>query len=565
MPPMRRSLVTLALTSALAAAPLAAQASAPPDVIFTGAFVTLDSAAPRAEAMAVRDGRIVAIGSRVLVERLAGPRTRRIALPGAALPGFVDAHVHAAMLGELLESLDLHGSPKAEALARVRRAAAAAPAGQWIVGGGWDQAFWRPSVYPTAAELDAVSAGHPVLLDRVDGHAVWANSRALALAKIGRATRDPAGGRIERAADGTPTGILVDSAVDLVRRVVPRATSAEIRRRLAAALAQYARWGLTGVHDAGDELPVLDALRALGAQGALPIRIYAMASASDSTLVRTLQRGPEVGLFGGMLTIRSLKVVFDGALGSRGALLAAPYADAPTQRGLQLVREATLDSIVRRAVARGLQVNVHAIGDDANHRVFDAFARAGDAARRLRFRVEHASMIPDADVPRFAALGVIASMQPVFVGEYSRFAEARVGAARLPMVYRTRDLLAQGAIVASGTDYPASDAGDPIATLVAAVTRRGPDGKPASGWLPAQAIGLGAALRSMTSSPAYAAFEERDLGALTVGRLADLTVLSADPTRVTRERLGSIRVRRTIVGGRTVFDSDTARKDPMPR
>ena len=487
--------------------------------------------------------------------------TRQTVLPGVALPGFTDAHAHPQFLGELLESLDLARLSKAEILQRVRTASAAAASGAWIRGSGWDQEFWRPPEYPTAAELDSVSADHPVMLDRVDGHAVWVNTLALQLAGISRDSPDPTGGKIVRDARGEPSGILIDSAMDLVTRVVPAPSDADVERRLRAALAQYAKWGLTGVHDAGASLREMAIYRQLAERGALPVRMYVMASAQEPTFTRTLERGPEIGLGGGMLTIRSVKVVLDGALGSRGAQLSAPYSDAPKERGLSLVTDAQLDSIIAAAAARGFQVNVHAIGDEATHRLLDAFERAGSVTRSLRFRDEHVSMVRDEDVPRFARLGVIASMQPVFVGEYSRFAEARVGKARLPWVYRTRDLLEAGAMVASGTDYPASDSGDPIMTLYGMVTRRGPDGQPDGGWLSTQRVGVEVALRSMTQGAAYAAFQEKELGEITVGRQADFTVLSGDPYAVAPEELRSLtgvadggrrahRVRRRQVTGR---------------
>ena len=539
-----------------------AQGGGEPDVILSGMFITLDAALPRAEAIAVRRGIIAAVGTRAHVDSTAGPTTRRLDIPGVALPGFADAHVHTLALGELLETLDLHGLSKAEVLGRVRRAAAAAPAGQWIRGAGWDQALWRPPEFPTAAELDSVSAGHPVLLDRIDQHAAWLNSRALRLAGITRERADPVGGRIIRDADGAPTGVLVDSAVALATRVVPAPDAEALERRLRAALAQYAAWGLTSVHDAGASLRELAAFRSLAAEGALPVRIYAMAVARDSTLARTLARGPEVGVGGGMLTIRSVKVVLDGALGSRGAELRAPYSDAPAERGLVLASDATVDSILRVATARGFQVSVHAIGDEANRRLLDAVERAGAAGRALRVRDEHASMVRDEDVPRFARLGVIASMQPVFVGEYSRFAEDRVGPARVASVYRTRDLLERGTVIASGTDFPASDAGDPVSTLFSMVTRRGADGTPRAGWQPNQRVTVDAALRSMTAGPAYAAFQERELGALTVGRAADVTVLSADPYALPPDQLRSLRVLMTIVAGRTTY---RARESPAGR
>lgn len=520
-----------------------------PDVIFTGSFITLDSLQPRVEAVAVRRGMITALGSRVHVDSTAGPATKHVALAGFVLPGFADAHAHPLMLGELLGTLSLHGVSKAQTLDLVRQAARSVPAGQWIKGDRWEESYWQPAVFPTAAELDSVSGNHPVILSRIDGHAIWVNSRAMQLAGVTRASADPPGGRIVRDPSGAPSGVFVDEAMDLVQRAVPPATPAMLERRLRQAFAQYLKWGLTSVHDAGEPAPVIAAYRALAARNEIPLRMYLMAAAPGAAFTDGLKRGPEIGLGAGMLTLRSFKIVLDGALGSRGAELSAPYSDAPDQRGLAIVSDSALDSIIQRAAARGFQVNVHVIGDAANHRMLNAFERAGEATRRLRFRDEHTSMVRDEDVPRFAQLGVIASMQPVFVGEYSRFAEQRVGADRLHWVYRTRDLLESGAVVASGTDYPAADTGDPVTTLFSMVTRRGSDGTPEGGWRPSQAVGVDATLRSMTIAPAYATFDEKTRGSLSVGHVADFTVLSADPYAVPPAQLRSLRVLMTIVNG----------------
>ncbi len=522
-------------------------------IVYTGRFVTLDSLAPRAEAIAVRDGRIEAIGTRAYIDSVAGPDAVHESLPGVVVPGFTDAHAHAAALGGVLESVDVRGVSKAVVLERVAAAAARAPAGAWIRGGGWDQSFWSPPDFPTAAELDAVSAGHPVILDRIDGHAVWVNGRAMQLAGIDRAAVAPAGGRIVRDAAGIPSGVLVDDAIDLVSRVVPPLDLAQRARQLRSALAQYASWGVTSIHDAGVSLADIDSYRALLGDGPLPVRAYVMAAADRATFDAVLARGPEIGSGDGTFTLRTIKVVDDGALGSRGARLSSPYRDDRSERGLILVPRPQLDSIIARSLARGFQVAVHAIGDASTHDVLDAFERAGAAGRASRFRLEHVSMLRDDDLPRLAQLGVIASMQPVFVGEYARFAEARVGAARLPWVYRTRDVVMSGAVLATGTDFPASDTGDPIATLASMVTRQGYDGTPASGWLPGQRVSVDIALRSMTAGAAYAAFEEADRGELRVGRLADLTVLSDDPFAIEPAALRNLVVLRTIVGGRTTF------------
>jgi hypothetical protein len=525
------------------------------DVVFTGRFVTLDPERPEASALAVAAGRVVAAGSEADVAAVLDPAVPRVSLQGVAVPGLADAHVHALAFGEQLEILDLRGLSKAEILERVAARVKESAPGAWIAGRGWDQGFWRPAVFPTALELDAVSESHPVVLTRIDGHSVWVNSAAIRLAGITRATRDPEGGYLMRA-NGVPTGVLVDAATEFVEKVTPEPTRAQLKARLKAALAQYVRLGLTSVHDAGVDLQGIDLYRELMNEAELPLRIYVMAQGSGPTAARLLSTDPDTSVPDHRLVIRSFKLMLDGALGSRGAQLAEPYADAERQRGLELMTDGALATFVREAASRGYQVNAHAIGDLAVSRALDAFERHGGpnlAARR--FRIEHASVIAERDVPRFASLQVIASMQPNFVGEYSRWAADRLGPVRVLRVMPFKDLLESGARVAAGSDYPAADSGDPLVTLFSLVTRMGARGAPAGGWLPAQKVGVDAALRAMTSGPAYAAFQEGDLGALTPGRLADFTVLSADPRSTPAEQLKDLSVVMTVVGGVRVFES----------
>ena len=528
-----------------------------PDTIFVGHFITLDASRPRAEAVGVKNGRIVSVGSRSEVERGRSGPAATIEIPGVALPGFADAHVHLASLGQQLERLDLRGLTKEQVLERVSAAAREAPPGALVSGSGWDQGFFSPPVFPTASDLDAVSGDHPIVLSRIDGHSSWVNSRVLALAGISRRTPDPAGGRIERNAAKEPTGILVDRAQDALIRVRPSAAAgADRERRVRAALQQYARWGLTSVHDAGTDLETIAVYKDLLARGDLTVRVYAMASGKTAT-DDYLASGPEVDLGDGRLTIRSFKVVADGALGSRGAALTDPYADAPGERGLDLVSDGELDQLIKAARAKGFQVNVHAIGDRTVRRVLDAFERGG-VTMEERFRIEHASMIAPADRARFARLGVIASVQPVFVGEYSRWAEERVGPARIRWVLPIRDLIAEGVPLAFGTDFTASDSGDPIATLSGAVLRQSAAGVPSGGWYSDQKVDVDTALRLMTAGPARAAFEEQHLGSIAVGRYADLTILSHDPYALAGDALRTLRVRMTVVGGRVIFDARSA-------
>ena len=531
--------------------PAPARASEPsPDTIFIGQFLTLDSEHPRAEALAVSKGRILAIGSRKEIEPLAGKGTRTVQLAGVAVPGFADAHIHVEGIGAQLEKFDLRGLDKTAVLAKVAEAAKTTPAGAWIQGEGWDEGFWKPSVFPTAKELDAVSGDHPVALGRIDEHSVWVNSKALALAGISRSTPDPEGGLIRRDADGEPTGLLVDNARELASKVIPKPTRADRERRLRAALLQIAKWGLTSVQDAGVGLETISIYKDLLQQGALTARVYAMAG--EGAIPHYLETGPEPDLGGGMLSVRSFKLFLDGALGSRGAELTEPYTDAPKEHGLQLMKDPELARIVAAALQKGFQVNTHAIGDRAVSRALDAFEHAGVTGKE-RFRVEHASVVTDDDVRRFARLGVIASMQPVFVGEYSRWSEDRVGPGRVHWVLRTRDMLNAGVAVAAGTDYPASDSGSPIATLHCLVTRQSATGQPPKGWYADQQVSVDQALRLMSAGPAFAAFRENDLGSLTRGRYADFTLLSADPYRIAPAELKNLMVRMTVVGGRIVF------------
>lgn len=524
-----------------------------PDAIFIGKFLTLDPGHPQVEAVAVSAGRIVAVGSKSELEALANKATRKIAVSGVVLPGFADAHIHVEGIGEELEKLNLRGLTKAEILAKAEEAVRSAPQGSWIFGEGWDQGFWRPAVFPTAKELDAVSGDHPVVLDRIDGHSRWVNSKVLALAKISGDTPDPPGGLILRNAAGEPTGMLVDHAQELTSAVMPKPMHADRERHIRAALQRFTRWGLTSVHDAGIDLETIAIYKDLLNRGELPVRVYAMA-AGGAAMTHYLARGPEPDLGNGMLAVRSFKLVLDGALGSRGAEMTAAYADAPGEHGLQLVKDDELNQIVRAARQRGFQVNTHAIGDRAVGRAVDAFEKYG-VTRAERFRVEHASVVTDEDLARFARLGIIASMQPVFVGEYGRWAEDRVGASRVHWVLRTHDFLNAGVALAAGTDYPASDSGSPIATLHCLVTRQSADGKPEAGWYSEQRVDVDQALRMMTVGPAFAAFQEKDLGSLTVGRYADFTAVSANPYELPRNGLRSLTIRMTVVAGRIAFDA----------
>jgi len=524
-----------------------------PDTIFVGQFITQDDGGRNVEAISVSDGVITAAGSRSEIEGTAGSNTTTVEIPGVAVPGWIDGHVHIAGFGKLLANLNVQAMKKDQIISSVAAAADAAPDGEWIIGRGWDEGFFDIVEYPVAADLDAVSPRNPVLLNRIGGHSAWVNSMALELAGIDQDTRDPAGGRVVRDANGDETGMLLEQAESLVVAVMPDMNTPEyLERYIRVALDQYRQWGLTGVHDAGATLQEIEILKKLLDAGELPLRVYSMAM-GDAAVEHYLANGPEIGLGDDRLTIRSFKIYVDGALGARGAEMSEPYSDAPETSGLQQLSDAELDGIISAARARGIQVNGHVIGDFGVERLLDAIERNGVPAEE-RFRIEHASIISPANLPRFAELGVIASMQPVFIGEYQRWGVDRVGDERAPWIMPIRDLLDSGARFAASTDFPASDSGDPRTTLNALVNRTGFDGAPEGGWFPEQSVDVSTALRAMSAGNAYAAFEENKLGALTVGRYADFTVLADDPAEVNREDLLQIGVNMTVVGGVITYE-----------
>lgn len=532
----------------------AAANPAPAETVLLGRFVTLDPVHPEVSGVAVRGERIVAVGSREELSPWIGPETKERQLPGVGFPGFAEGHGHPQGVGRWLKLIDLRGLAKAQILERVAAAVRAAAPGEWIQGGGWDEGFFQPSVFPTTRDLDEVARENPVFLSRIDGHSAWLNSRALSLAKITEGTPDPEGGKILRDGKGAPAGVLVDAAVGLARDAIPPLSHEDRLAQLKAALAQYVRWGVTSLHVTGEGLEGLELFKELLASGELPLRVYALASGDSPAAEHYLAREPELNL-GGRLTIRGFKVLLDGALGSRGAQLAAPYSDAPSDTGLVLMKDDAFRDLVRRATERGFQVATHAIGDRAVRRALDGYEAAGPSIRALRPRIEHASVIQPQDLPRFSRLGVIASMQPVFVGEYGRWALERLGPERIRWVMPIRQLIESGAVVSSGTDFTASDTGNPIMTLYALVTRKGADGKPEEGLVPEERVGLDQALRTMTQAPAFAAFQENDLGTLALGRLADITVLSADARTTPPEHIRDLHVVATVVGGRVVYSA----------
>ncbi len=521
-------------------------------LLLTGGKVyTADDRMREAEAVLAVDGRIAYVGTAAEAKRRAPAGTRTLELAGrAVLPGFTDAHVHLSGVGsrELSFNLETVGS-LADLQARLKtRAAQSADPKAWSVGRGWIESRWAPPVFPTRTDLDAAEAKRPVVLVRADGHALVANTAALALAKIDRTTPNPPGGEILRGADGEATGVLVDNAMTLVRRLIPAETAAERVKALEVGAARELRLGWTQVQVAGASVAELEAMRDLRT----PLRIYAAASGPGPAAERLIEGG---AMTRGRFTARSIKLYIDGALGSRGAALLAPYADAPGNVGLTVTPPATLEPLLQRALRSGIQIQTHAIGDRGNRQVLDLYERVLGAVppadRKVavpRWRIEHAQVIAPGDLGRFAALGVIASMQPSHAIGDLYFAPARLGKARLAGAYAWRSLLDAGALIAGGSDAPV-ERGEPLIEFYAAVARRSLDGFADENWHAEQRVTRWEALKMFTLWPAHAAFEEKERGSIEVGKAADFTVFSADIMTIPEPEILKAECVLTIVGG----------------
>lgn len=501
-------------------------------------------------------GRVLATGSAERVRALLEERgngVRELVQEGAVVPGLIDAHGHLMGLGESLMQADLVGTLGLEQiLERLREKAKDLPDGAWLLGRGWDQNDWADAEFPSAADLDREFPERPVWLERVDGHAGWANSAALRGAGIGRDTPDPEGGRILRDANGMPTGVLIDNAMSLVGPKLPAPDRAWQRRALRAALDAAVAAGLTGVHDAGVSRESLALYRELADDELLPLRVYAMADGASGAL-DDLCRDGRYRHPGGRLEMRAVKLYADGALGSRGAALLADYADEPGNRGLLVEASERLAAIIRRAAGCGVQPAVHAIGDRANRAVLDAYASLAPEQRKaLRPRVEHAQVVDPDDIPRFAELGVIASMQPTHATSDMPWAEKRIGASRLRGAYAWRRFLDSGAALALGSDFPVERV-DPLLGLYAAVSRQDADGKPPGGWLADQRMTLAEAIDGFTRGAAFAGHAEGEVGTLEAGKRADFVVLATDPFKLRGRGLLALKVQSTWVDGERVW------------
>ena len=523
-------------------------------LLTNGRIHTMDAAGTVAEAIVVRDGRIAFVGRAADVNAAPGEET--LDLGGrTVLPGLVDAHGHLMHLARGRLSFDARGLGSEEEIARrVGERAASRPRGEWITGRNWDQNLWPGRRFPGKASLDRAAPDHPVALVRIDGHATWANSAALAAGGIDRHTPAPSGGIVVRDEHGEATGLLIDTAQRLLQRVEPRPSDEQFDRAVGECLADCLAMGLTGIHEMGAELYALASYRRLVERGRFPFRNYvAVAGRSASTWDHYRQRGPET-LGDGRVMVGALKLLADGALGSRGAALHDAYCDDPGNTGLVLVPGEEVERLTLEATPLGFQMCVHAIGDRANTLVLDAFERALARAPRPdhRLRVEHAQILTDRDVPRFRRLGVLPSMQATHCTSDMAWAGERLGPERVRGAYAWRSLLATGVVIAGGSDFPV-ESPNPFYGIHAAVTRRRRGHGDDPGWQPEQRMTREEAVRSFTAWNAYASRQEAEQGSLEPGKQADLIVLSDDVFTCAEARIPDIHPVLSLVAGEVVF------------
>lgn len=544
----------LAFVVLLVAVPLAAQTQYAELVLRGGTIHTVVAGRPTAQAVAVRQGRIAAVGTDSDVASWVGPKTRVIELRGAAvIPGFQEGHGHLLDLGLARLGVDLAGATSyRQIVERVAAAARSRPKGQWIQGRGWHESKWseKPGAmvrrFPTHAELSAAVADHPVALERADGHAALVNAAALKLLGITRQTTSPDGGEIIRDEAGEATGVFVDNAMGLIK--IPPPDREQREKALNLAFEELSRKGITRFHDAGATAETVALLKERARTGALPVRLHVMLGGFD--VMKAFGEpliDPE-----GFLSVRAVKLYADGAMGSRGAVLFEPYSDDPKNSGFFITPPAVLAEATRYAVAHGFQPCTHAIGDNGNRAVLDIYERVmseSPAAKSLRPRIEHAQILDAADIPRFGKLGVIAAMQGIHCTSDRPWAASRLGDERVTEgLYVWQKLLKTGAVIVNGTDAPVEDV-DPIRSFYASVTRQDDKGQPPSGFDPDQKMSRPEALRTYTLDAAFGALEEENEGSIEIGKRADFTVLTKDIVSVPDREILDAKVAYTIVGG----------------
>jgi len=542
----------------------ARQQVAPADILFkNGNVYTANDQKPTAEAVVVKGDRIIFVGSNADAQKYAGKGTKVVDLQGkTVLPGFTDAHQHLSGVGFREMTLNLEGSSSLQdLLAKLKAQVDQAKPGEWVTGRGWIETHWQPPVFPTRWDLDKVSPNNPVILGRADGHGAVANSAALKIAGVEKTTANPFGGEISKdKKTGEPNGMLLDAAQGLVRRKVPGTTQEEAERAVVVAGMRDITLGWTQIQDAGGSYDEVELFRKLYAAGLIKLRIYKAVYGPGLNANRLIKDGPIIGEFQNRLTVRTIKVVSDGALGSRGAALLAPYSDAADTSGFLTVKAEDLRPMLVDALKQGIQVETHAIGDKANRFILDEYETAlnsvPESQRKVaspRWRVEHAQIVNPVDIPRFAKLGIIPSMQPSHAIGDLFFAPSRLGIERLRGAYAWESFIKSGVIVPGGSDAPV-ERGEPMIEFYAAVARKDQKGFSTDGWHPEEAVTREQALKMFTIWPAYAAFEEKLRGTIEPGKLADLTILSADIMRIPELEILKTSCVMTVINGDIVFE-----------
>jgi predicted amidohydrolase YtcJ len=556
--------LTVLLTASTAFLPQRSEVQTADLVFKNGNIYTVDDRRSRAEAVVVKGDRIIFVGSNRETDKYVSRTTMVIDLKGKTMvPGMTDSHQHLAGVGFREMTLNLEDTTSLEDfLAKVKARVAQAKPGEWVTGRGWIETFWKPPVFPTRSQLDQIAPNNPVILNRADGHASVVNSLALKLAAIDKNTPNPFGGEISKDKDtGEPNGMLLDTAQGLVRRLIPGTSAEDAERAVILGVKRNIELGWTQIQDAGGSYAEAEFFKKLYGEGKIKLRIYKAVHGPGASADRLLATGPTIGAFNNRFTFRTIKVVSDGALGSRGAALLAPYSDAPHTSGFLTVKQEELAPMLIFALKNGIQVETHAIGDLANRFTLDEYEKAfkvvPSAQRKVsdpRWRVEHAQVVNPVDIPRFAKLGVIPSMQPSHAIGDLHFAPARVGIPRLKGAYAWQSFLKSGAIIPGGSDAPV-ERGEPMIEFYAAVARKDQKGFQGEGWHPEEAVTREQALKMFTIWPAYAAFEEKLRGSIEVGKLADFSIFSADIMKIPEMEILKTRCVMTVINGEIVHQA----------